>query len=418
MNSKSKYLALKLFSMFGIATLLFSTQGFCEQEPVSTLAQLIKTISNSQPENPFIPTDSERMSSENIFSYIQKKMVDQGIHVLEGKNIESPLSNLEFLNIVHAFSGGPQNKSLIEKKLYLKKNGFITSTDIGLATEVIGGVSQYHQNSSFGKPVSLASPLFQFDQIKTMRKSRVAFTLDDKSRVILSGASNISIDKNIYNPEDRFRKMLFLVTKGMAHFVVSKAMKKGSTFAVITPNGIAGVRGTEFVTIVEPNGKTRFVVLEGKIETAPRMLDGRLGKRMFIGAGEMQTLYENGRSSQVQKAPKRLLNHLQKNSRIRKELKKPILTRKASSQFKKLKPDQRKDKIKTITNKKRMEQDAFKQILASSKTAIPQNIDREMLKTYNNTSNSSRLDRFKSKYQSQIRSQTSNHLQQQTVNHP
>ncbi len=416
MNLKIRNPAYSLFSMFSIAMLLFTTPVFCEQEPVTTLRQLVKTISDSQPENPFIPFNSESMSSENIFSHIQTKMENQNIHVLDRKDMESPLSNLDFLNIVHAFSGGPKGNNLIDKKLYLKEKGFITSTDIGLATEVKGEATQYHKNSSYGKLVSLATPLFQFDQIRTTRKSRVAFTLDDKSRVVLSGVSNISIDKNIYNPEDRFRKMLFRVTKGTAHFIVSKAMKKGSTFAVITPNGIAGVRGTEFVTLVEPDGKTRFVVLEGKIETAPRLPGGRLGKRMFIGAGEMQTLYKNGRASQVQKAPKRLLDHLQKNSTIQDKIKEPKINRKASIPFKELEQSKRNSKIKTIANEKR--KDAFKQIMASSTNAITQNIDRDTLKAFNNISNPSRLDQFKSKFQNRVRSQALDQIQQQATNHP
>ncbi|MEK9629930.1 MAG: FecR family protein [Nitrospinota bacterium] len=406
-------LALILFAM-----ILFPRPGFSEQEPMTTLGQLIKTISYSQPENPFIPNESESMSPENLFSFIQTKMSNKGIHLLEGKDMETPLSNLEFLNIVYAFSGGPQNSNLINKKLFLKKNGFISSTDIGLATEIKGSVTQYHQNSSFGKPITLASPLFQFDEIRTERKSRVAFTLDDESRVILGGSTNISMDKNIYNPENRFRKMLFHLTEGMAHFVVSKAMKKGSTFAVVTPNGIAGVRGTEFVTIVEPGGKTRFVVLEGKIETAPILSRGRLGVRTFIGAGEMQTLSEKGRASIVQKAPKKLLDRLQKNSIVKKKLNHPKLLRKSSLPNKKLDSNKRTKKAKTDFKQNGMAQDALKQAWTGKRNPMPSSIDRDTLKPFKNISNPSQLDRFKSNYQKRIPSQALNQMKRQAQIHP
>lgn len=384
-----------------------------------THGQLIETIAHSQPENPFLPENSESMSPEELYPRIQKRMKKQGIHVLEGKNINSSISNLEFLNIVYTFSGGPRAKDLISQKLYLKEKGFISSTDIGLATEIKGSVVQYHENSTFAKPVTLATPLFQFDQIQTERKSRAAFTFDDKSRMILSGSTNLSIDKNIYDPNDRFRQMLFRVSKGSAHFVVSKAMKKGSTFTVITPNGVAGVRGTEFITVVEPDGETRFVVLEGEIETAPRLSGGKWGKRAFIRTGEMQTLYKNGQASRVKKAPQRLLDKLQKNRLDHDKIKHPEILRKAKRQINKSKSHTKNRIAKTSTtqDKKQLNRDDLKPILANTTNAMSHGIDREALRALKNISQPSPLDRFKSQYQSSLTYQTLEKLKQTTLIH-
>ena len=418
MSQISKNTRCYIYAFFAIAITLFASPGFCDQEPVANLEQLIKTITYSQPDNPFIPPNSESLSSEEIYSRIQKKMRHQGIHTLEGKNLRTPLSNLEFLNIVYAFSGGSKSENLISKKLHLKEKGFISSTDIGLATEVRGEITQFHDNSSFGKSVSLATPLFQFDRIKTGRKSRATFTLDDKSRVILSGASNISIDKNIYDPEERFRKMLFRVSKGTAHFVVSKAMKKGSTFTVITPNGVAAVRGTEFVTVVESDGNTRFIVLEGKIETAPRLPGGKWGKHVFIGAGEMQTLYKNGRTSRVKKAPNRLLDKLKKNSSIKNKIKKPKVLREASQQLNKSKSYKKRMAEAGINrNENNRKPEAIDSFLANGKNTMNQQIlDRETLSAFNDMSHPSMLNRFRSRHPSQPTSKALKNLQHQTTN--
>ncbi|MBT3923676.1 MAG: FecR domain-containing protein [Nitrospina sp.] len=420
MNQITNIFFLRLIAFLTIASLTPPSLGFCEQEPVSTLRQLVKTISDSQPENPFIPEDSKTLSSENIFSHIHNKMKNQDIHVLDGKNLDTPLSNLDFLNIANAFSGGPQNKNLIDKKLYLKGKGFIASTDIGLATEVKGEVTQYHNNSSYGKTVSLASPLFQFDQIETARKSRAAFTLDDKSRLILSSASNISIDKNIYDPKNRFREMLFRMSKGTAHFIVSKAMKKGSTFAVITPNGIAGVRGTEFVTMVEPDGNTRFVVLEGKIETAPRLPGGKWGKRTFIGAGEMQTLSKQGQASRVQKAPVRLLNHFHKNSETRKNKKNPQRSKEAKRRLNKSKSltKNKTAKVEASQDPILKQRDMLKNVLGTTNPSVNQTIDHNSLRAFNRLSQPSRLDQFKSRYQTHQTSQARDPLNQKALTSP
>lgn len=136
---------------------------------------------------------------------------------------------------------------------------------------------------------------------------------------MLNGGSTISIDKNIYDPEKRFRQMLFRMSKGAARFVVSKSMTKGSSFIVITPNGVAGVRGTEFVALVDPNEETRFVVLEGKIETAPRLPNGEWGTRSFIRAGKMQSMFKDGKFSKVTKVPRRLLQKIERNIQIPRE---------------------------------------------------------------------------------------------------
>jgi hypothetical protein len=407
-------------AFFAITITLFSSPGFCGQEPVANLAQLIKTITYSQPDNPFIPPNSETMSSEEIYSRIQEKMRHQGIHALEGRNLRAPLSNLEFLNIVYAFSGGSNSKDLISKKLYLKEKGFISSTDIGLATELKGEITQFHDNSSFGRSVALATPLFQFDRIKTGRKSRATFTLDDKSRVILSSASNISIDKNIYDPEERFRKMLFRVSKGTAHFVVTKAMKKGSTFTVITPYGVAAVRGTEFVTVVEPDGNTRFIVLEGKIETAPRLPGGKLGKHVFIGAGEMQTLYKNGRTSRIKKVPNRLLDKLQKNSLIKNNIKKPEVLREANKRLNKSKSYKKRMTEAGINrDEKTRKPEAINPFLANAKnTMSQQTLDHQALSTFNNMPHPSTLNRFRSRHQTQPTPKALQNILHQLPAHP
>jgi len=56
-------------------------------------------------------------------------MGKQGVNVLEGKNVGPPISNLKFLHVVYAFSRGPANRSLIDQKLFLKKD-FISATGL------------------------------------------------------------------------------------------------------------------------------------------------------------------------------------------------------------------------------------------------------------------------------------------------
>ena len=412
MNMKISFFSILIPMITGF--LLYPLQIFANDNPVLTHGQLVKTIAYSQPNNPYLPRNFKTLPQRELFVRTQKIMEKQGVDVLEGKNVETPLSNLEFLHVVYAFSRGPANRSLIDQKLFLKNNDLISATDIGLATGVRGEVIQFHENSKFGNPVGLASPLFQYDKISTSRKSRAAFTLDDRSQVILSGGSTISIDKNIYDPDKRFRQMLFRMSKGAARFVVSKSMKKGSSFTVITPNGVAGVRGTEFVTLVDPNEETRFVVLEGKIETAPRLPNGKWGTRSFIRAGEMQSMFKGGKFSKVTKVPRRLLQKIEKNIQVPREEKKHTLLRQAKATNKNSNHHVKDpaDRSNQLKNYQSVQKNSLNQELTKADLPQAHSLDREMVNTFKKLSTPSKLDAFRSNYKERLSQRAFDKLKQ------
>jgi len=97
---------------------------------------------------------------------------------------------------------------------------------------------------------------------------------------------------------------------------VAREKNKDSTFKVITPAGIAGVRGTEFVVIVEPDGKTTFVGLEGAIETIPFTREGQPGKAQIISRDQSQEISKNGQASAVTKAPSELLQRAKQKTAL------------------------------------------------------------------------------------------------------
>ena len=141
------------------------------------------------------------------------------------------------------------------------------------------------------------------DRIKTDLLSKATFTFDDKSTMTVAEDSVVNITKHIYDPEKDLRQTIVHLSRGTVRFVVTKGKARGSMFKVITPTAIAGVRGTEFVVDVAPDGKTNFLVLEGQIETKAMLPGKERIKPFLISAGQSQTVSKNAVAVEVKKAP-------------------------------------------------------------------------------------------------------------------
>ena len=95
MNMKISFFSILIPMITGF--LLYPLQIFANDNPVLTHGQLVKTIAYSQPNNPYLPRNFKTLPQRELFVRTQKIMEKQGVDVLEGKNVETPLSNLEFL---------------------------------------------------------------------------------------------------------------------------------------------------------------------------------------------------------------------------------------------------------------------------------------------------------------------------------
>ena len=202
--------------------------------------------------------------------------------------------------MTYAFTGGAAGKSLFDQKLYLKESGIVESADIGLATAVDGTVFQFHKGEVTGNLVELAAPIFTQDRINTGSKAKSSFTFDDGSILTLSENSIVHISKHIYDPDKGLRETMVNVSVGVAKFVVTKTLGKGSSFKVVTPVVTTSVRGTEFVVIVDPTGKTQVITLDGSVETTPRGPDGREGELSTVSKGESQNVSAKGEPGAVE----------------------------------------------------------------------------------------------------------------------
>jgi FecR protein len=291
-----------------------------QNDELISCGEFIAMMANHQPENPLFPEDHSRLSKKELYLETVQNLSGKGFRVLEKKSFHDPLEANEFVQVSYAFAKGPLGKNLFEQKLFLKEAGIIDSADVGLTTAYDGKVYQTHWEENVVRPVRLATPVYMNDHFETDLSSKATFTFDDGSTLTLAEGSIVNITKHIYDPSKDLRQTIIHLSRGTVRFVVTKGKARGSMFKVITPTAIAGVRGTEFVVDVAPDGKTNFLVLEGQIETKS-MLPGRdRAKTYYVSAGENQIVSKSGNAAQVKKASPALLRSVEKKTSKPKEI--------------------------------------------------------------------------------------------------
>lgn len=320
-----------LFRFLGtllIAALLMAPGfSFSEGEKEVTRIEFIQIMAKEQSPSKMIPKNANSLSDNDLYMQVAQNLKKNGFNILSNKKPDGPLSRQEFVRLTYAFSGQPAGKSLFEQKQYLKSANIISSADVGLTTGLQGRAVQYRGEEDAYSASELAAPVFMQDRVETDLDSMITFTFDDGSSMSLGEDAVVNITEHIYNPDTDFRKTIVNVALGAVRFKVTKGKAEGSMFQVLTPVATAGVRGTEFVTIVEPGGKTKFVGIEGRVETFSRLPNGKEGKHEMVTAGTMNNISENGASSGVRKADAATLNSvIQKTSPDKKLAEQPGMT--------------------------------------------------------------------------------------------
>lgn len=310
---KQTSIALIFCSIFQAAS---APLAISKEKTRITRGDFINVMARHQPGNPLFPQNVATLAPEKLYVQTVKQLKVQGFNILEGKDPNGSLLDIEFIVVTYAFSGAPAGKSLLEQKLYLKNAGIVVSPDIGLATAVEGKVFQSTDGEDYKRRTHLASPVFLKDKIDTKADSKVSFVFDDASSISIGENAKVKITKHIFDPNKNLRQTVVEVSLGAVRFAVTKEKNKNSTFKVITPAGIAGVRGTEFVIIVEPDGKTTFVGLEGSIETIPFTPEGQPGKTQVISRDQSQEISKSGQASSVSKVPLGLLQEAKQKTAL------------------------------------------------------------------------------------------------------
>ncbi len=295
---------------------LYLPSAFSKEKKRITREEFINVLAKHQPTSSLVPKNSAALSEDEIYAQTIQLLKLQGFNALEGKDPGGPLLDMEFVVVTYAFTGAPAGKGLLDQKLYLKNAGIVISPDIGLATAVEGKVFQSTDGEKLKRRTQIASPVFLKDKIDTGVNSKVSFAFDDASTISIGENARVKITKHIFDPDKNLRQTVVQVSLGAVRFAVTKEKNKDSTFKVITPAGIAGVRGTEFVVIVKPDGTSTFVGLEGSIETVPFSPEGKPGKAQIISGEQTQEISGQGQASAVTRVPSELMQKAQQDTAI------------------------------------------------------------------------------------------------------
>lgn len=161
-----------------------------------------------------------------------------------------------------------------------------SQTPAGEVGELIGSVAVQRKDATNWIQLRFGDPLLVGDTIQTQANGKVKIIFTDQSVITIGPNTKFRIDASIFRTAPvAERSSLFTLFSGKARAIVSSWFNNLSQnkFEVQTPSAVAGVRGTEFVVLVDANGNSEIVVLEGVVEVYNRKDKSR--RAVFLGAG-------------------------------------------------------------------------------------------------------------------------------------
>ncbi len=140
----------------------------------------------------------------------------------------------------------------------------ITSQDKEIAVVLkVVGTAEVKTNESDWSPLIKGRRLASGDYIRTGEGALVSIVFtDDKSMLKIRSSSELQIEGE--REPDGITKRILLTLGEVWSKINPKSQKQD--FKMVTPSGVAAVRGTEFYTIVQGTERTTIVTIEGIVE--------------------------------------------------------------------------------------------------------------------------------------------------------
>ncbi len=154
-------------------------------------------------------------------------------------------------------------------------SGKITEIDSGEAPQTVDIVRPARRGLVQAVP---GDAVFIGDTVKTGKNIKVTIELADKSLINIGPESTFRVKGAVLTAAETKRNYIFKSLKGTIRFILSKVFTdagsgatrpwQDSNIAVETPNAVAGVRGTDFVAVVDTDKSTPvtdIAVLDGLV---------------------------------------------------------------------------------------------------------------------------------------------------------
>lgn len=156
------------------------------------------------------------------------------------------------------FAGGPPRRS----QQQISQERFLECTEV--SGDVIyynnGFLKQVQRQAKVGDRISRPG-----QGIRTGANSSATLATDSgiaNSR--MSQNSNLTI-RNLGRQPNGATTTELRMNQGQVRSKVRRFTNPRSNFTIQTPTGVAGVRGTDFIVIVQPDGETRIITVEGLV---------------------------------------------------------------------------------------------------------------------------------------------------------
>jgi hypothetical protein len=147
----------------------------------------------------------------------------------------------------------------------------VSAQDIGRVREVLvyayGTPETRDRRALFGRTKVSAN-----ETVETVDGGALHLRFNDDTNFHLGSKSTVILDEFVYDPDTSAGKMAIRLSKGTFRFVSGKLNKEG--VAIRTPTALIGIRGTDFLVVVEENGTTGVVVEEGEVVITPNIGGG------------------------------------------------------------------------------------------------------------------------------------------------
>jgi hypothetical protein len=141
------------------------------------------------------------------------------------------------------------------------------------AAQQIGAVIDLNP-AAFGTPpasrpseLSMGEGVVPNELIQTLAGASTRIRFLDDSDLRLGQSSMIVLDRLVYDPDQGVMEFVLGIAVGAARFVSGEVDHE--RFALHTPVALIGIRGTDFVVVVEASGRTVVSVIEGAVIVTP-----------------------------------------------------------------------------------------------------------------------------------------------------
>ena len=105
-------------------------------------------------------------------------------------------------------------------------------------------------------PIYVRDDVVAESLLETVRDGRVDIEFDDKTKLIVGPNSTVKLDRFVYDPNKSSGEVAVNMSRGVLRFVTGRLSSQ--SYKIKTPTATMGVRGTDFVVLVDEAGATQF----------------------------------------------------------------------------------------------------------------------------------------------------------------